>query len=625
MRKLALLAAILLIIACALSCAAYKTQYVFLCVMDGVRYSETFGDPTHANIPHLWNDLRPQAAVYTNYYDNGVTITRQAHSTMATGTWQTCPNGGPRMTMPSIFDYYRDQLGVPQSKTWVIFGKAAYAFLEYSSFPAYADKFKPSCQMGISEANIEGDNKVLAKVEEVMDKDHPSLAYVNFGYTDHAGHVATFDEYKAAVKNVDRIFYDLWQKIQSDSVYKDKTTLILVNDHGRHIDSKGGFKAHGDNCEGCRHIMLAILGPDIKKGVEIDRQTQQIDLAPTIGELLGFQTPLSQGEVLSDCLRGYEHINKKEAATPTMKLAVEQKKLADRDLVKVAADRLAAKLKRTKPDSGFSDIIALQGLQAASQKTGDGSYSKLVTDCANAWPAGNEQDLARIALGIPISERFADPLTTLLSAAESKPDSLTPAVCAAAAKLMNLKPKAESVLLDYVSKNVYTPELAYCVIQAAAAYPRGEALAKESMFASAYMLGLIPECGGVGKDAGESALALYSITQMKKLAWWKNLGVKQPARAAVTLQQALPFTKPELTRLATLLGQPKAKAPRQIFNTAVSQKAKIGLPFSVDLLKYSVDKDGDIKASDPRLAAGAFLLLDSQILGPAKGRVLMTK
>lgn len=627
MRKLTFIFALLLIIACALpSAAAYKTQYVFLCVMDGVRYSETFGDPTHANIPHLWNDLRPQATIYTNYYNNGVTITRQGHSTMATGTWQKCLNGGPRMTMPSIFDYYRDQLGVPQDKTWVIFGKAQYSFLEYSSFPAYTDKFKPSCQMGIGEANQEGDNKVLARVEEVMDKDHPKLVFVNFGFTDHSGHVATFDVYKGAVKNVDRIFHDLWQKIQSDSVYKDKTTLILVNDHGRHLDSRGGFKSHGDGCEGCRHIMLAILGPDTKKGVEIDKQAQQIDLAPTIGELLGFQTPLSDGKVLSDCLTKYEHVNKKEAVTATMKLAVEQKKLADRDLVKVAADRLGEKFKQSKPAPTPSDVIALQGLQAASAKLKDESYSKLVTEWATAWPASNEADIARITLGVPNGERFADPLSTALATAESKPDSFTPAVCAAAAKVMNLQPKAESVLVDYLSKNTYTPLLAYYVIQAAGAYPKGETLAKESMFASAYMLGLIPECGGVGKDAGDTALALYSITEMKKLAWWKNLGLKKPAKKGVNLQQALPFTKPELTRLATLLGQPKAKAPRKVFNTAVNQIGRIGLPFSVDVLKYSVDKDGDIKASDPHLAAGAFLLLNvQQIQGPAKGKVLMTK
>jgi len=92
---------------------AYGTKSVFLCVMDGVRFSETFGDPRHENIPHMWNDLRPQATVFTSFFDTGVTVTRQGHSTLATGTWQTCPNGGPRMTMPSIFDYYRDELNVP--------------------------------------------------------------------------------------------------------------------------------------------------------------------------------------------------------------------------------------------------------------------------------------------------------------------------------------------------------------------------------------------------------------------------------------------------------------------------------------------------------------------------------
>ena len=84
-----------------------------------------------------------------------------------------------------------------------------------------------------------------------------------------------------------------------------------------------------------------------------------------------------------------------------MKLAVEEKKLADRDLVKVVADRLAAKIKTATGLEPTSDIIALQGLQAASQKTGDDSYSKFVTEVANAWPAGNEPDIARIILGVP--------------------------------------------------------------------------------------------------------------------------------------------------------------------------------------------------------------------------------
>lgn len=42
---------------------AYQTENVFVVVIDGARYSETFGDNSsnlnHSLIPHIWNDLRP--------------------------------------------------------------------------------------------------------------------------------------------------------------------------------------------------------------------------------------------------------------------------------------------------------------------------------------------------------------------------------------------------------------------------------------------------------------------------------------------------------------------------------------------------------------------------------------
>ena len=104
----------------------YKTSHVFIVVMDGVRYSETFGDPEHRFIPHLFNDLRPQGTLFTHYYNRGVTITRQGHSTLISGTWQNVPNGGPRLTRPTLFEYYRDEKRVPPMKCWSVFGKENY-------------------------------------------------------------------------------------------------------------------------------------------------------------------------------------------------------------------------------------------------------------------------------------------------------------------------------------------------------------------------------------------------------------------------------------------------------------------------------------------------------------------
>src|SRR5208282_383560 len=88
----------------------------------------------------------------------------------------------------------------------------------------------------------------------------------------------------------------LWKKIQSDSVYKNTTTLFVTNDHGRHDDQHGGFRDHGDACEGCRHIMLLALGPKFKKNTVVADTTLQVDLAPTAAYLLGITMPMVQGK-----------------------------------------------------------------------------------------------------------------------------------------------------------------------------------------------------------------------------------------------------------------------------------------------------------------------------------------
>jgi len=69
---------------------------------------------------------------------------------------------------------------------------------------------------------------------------------------------------------------------------------------------KTGFQDHGDGCEGCRHLWLLAIGPDIKSNTAIDTTREQPDIAPTIGHLIGFSTPLAKGKVMSEMLVGNE-------------------------------------------------------------------------------------------------------------------------------------------------------------------------------------------------------------------------------------------------------------------------------------------------------------------------------
>jgi hypothetical protein len=128
-----------------------------------------------------------------------------------------------------------------------------------------------------------------------MDTYHPRLMIVNLPDTDLRGHANDWTGYLNAITNADNLIYQLWQKIQADVFYQNNTTLFVTNDHGRHDNAHGGFINHGDDCDGCEHIMLLAIGRNVSQGIVNSDLHYQIDLGPTIGDLLGFSTPQAVG------------------------------------------------------------------------------------------------------------------------------------------------------------------------------------------------------------------------------------------------------------------------------------------------------------------------------------------
>ncbi|KPV62318.1 MAG: hypothetical protein AOA65_1942 [Candidatus Bathyarchaeota archaeon BA1] len=110
-----------------------------------------------------------------------------------------------------------------------------------------------------------GDVATWDILKDVVNRDHPSLVMVNFGMTDSTGHSGSWSAYTNAIRDADKLIYYLWLKIQDDPVYKGKTTIFVTNNHGRHLGGvKTGFQDDGDNCEGCRRVMMLVIGPDTK-------------------------------------------------------------------------------------------------------------------------------------------------------------------------------------------------------------------------------------------------------------------------------------------------------------------------------------------------------------------------
>ncbi len=285
-----------------------QSPNVIIFVIDGVAYSETFGDPAHAHIPHIWNDLRPQGTIHTAFYNRGETFTLGAHATILTGTntYLGWPEGEELFQpfTPTLFEYFRAFTGAEKTQAWMAWnvGMKVLAGMSVSTHPLYGMDYAASCR------GTTGDNMALAReLESLLDEYHPRLVLINFHESDAWGHLGEWDEYIRALEVADKIVYGLWQKLQSDPFYADRTTLIVTADHGRHVND---WTSHGDCCDGCQPVFFLLLGPTVQQGLEVSGPERNFtDIGVTAGWLMGMPMPYAvDGVVMADLFTGGEPV-----------------------------------------------------------------------------------------------------------------------------------------------------------------------------------------------------------------------------------------------------------------------------------------------------------------------------
>ena len=281
---------------------SYNTKNVIIIVMDGPRYSETWGDSTHQYIPRLANHLSSSGIVYTKFYNEGPTYTNAGHTAITTGNYQEINNTGLELPQnPSIFQYLLQSSIRDSSDAYVIASKDKLEILANSLDPVWQNRFSPSTNCGVNGlgSGYRNDSITFERSKEILTIHHPRLVLINFREPDFSGHTKNWDNYLNGIKVVDEYIYQLVKYIENDALYKDKTSYFITNDHGRHLDNISiGFSGHGDDCEGCRHINLFAFGPDFKKDEIFEIKRELIDISATIAELLGFQMRTGKGHIM---------------------------------------------------------------------------------------------------------------------------------------------------------------------------------------------------------------------------------------------------------------------------------------------------------------------------------------
>jgi hypothetical protein len=80
---------------------------------------------------------------------------------------------------------------------------------------------------------------------------------------------------------------DLWKFMQNDPFYKDQTTFIITEDHGRGYEDN--WQHHYYSVAHSNEIFFAVMGPDTKPLGEIKTKgvLYQNQIAQTIASFLG--------------------------------------------------------------------------------------------------------------------------------------------------------------------------------------------------------------------------------------------------------------------------------------------------------------------------------------------------
>lgn len=287
--------------------APYKTRHVIVLVIDGPRYTETYGDTACRYIPHLGKEMIHEGVLYNNFSNNGTTETNSGHVAMVTGVYDKVSNNGKQIPKnPTMFQYYLKTSGVDKTKAWIVTSKGKLEILANCKNKKWWNMYMPSTWNGPNgnSAEYNGDGPTFERVKKVI-KDHtPNLMLINLSAVDLRGHENNWEGYLDALRKCDQYAYDLWQLIQDNPEMKNSTSLFITHDHGRHPDGhKNGFVNHGDGCAGCRKIALLAIGPDFKKDVIVTEKGELIDLSKTISRLLGFEMPTSKGRVLEELFK----------------------------------------------------------------------------------------------------------------------------------------------------------------------------------------------------------------------------------------------------------------------------------------------------------------------------------
>ncbi|WP_339709199.1 phosphoglyceromutase [uncultured Kriegella sp.] len=308
-----------------------KAENIILISVDGLRWQEVFEGPdpllnkdkkywseTALNarqklMPFFWETIAGQGQLYGNRKLGNKVNLRNEYWFSYPGRSETLcgyydpkvdSNGYPNNPNENVLEFFNRQDGY--------MGKVV-TFASWDALGRILNRDRNGMLVNLPGEDVEGDGLTQAQqlaneiqhfvleyfgecrpdaitfalAKAYMQAKHPKVVHIDFADTDNYGHSGDYNNYLDAAHFIDGMIANLWETVQNDSFYKNKTAILVYPDHGRGIGEK--WTGHGTSAPRSDETWLVALGPNIAHLGEVSDEGQiyQDRIAQTAASLLG--------------------------------------------------------------------------------------------------------------------------------------------------------------------------------------------------------------------------------------------------------------------------------------------------------------------------------------------------
>ena len=338
-----------LIIFSMLFCALFakgKTNNIIFITFDGLRWEEVFygadsilihsddytknqkqmlKDYWHSSdqirreqlMPFFWNTIINQGQLYGNIRSGSITslenpyrFSYPGYSEMLVGYVDLSRNSNNKENNPNItvLEYIHNQPGYKNKV-------AAFCSWDVFDFIINEERSGIYVSAGMEQYDRGRNNPKIGLLNEIMlqipvpwrsvrydaithnfaknylEEMRPKLLYIAYDETDEYAHEGKYDKYLNAANQLDQYVSDLWNWVQSNYYYKNKTTILITTDHGRGNKDIDSWRNHGSSVNGAENVWMAVIGPDTPPKGEMTNHEKiySSQIASTIASFLGIE------------------------------------------------------------------------------------------------------------------------------------------------------------------------------------------------------------------------------------------------------------------------------------------------------------------------------------------------